>query len=90
MKARRLKAIAKCINDNLAGYDARIENGFCSTDSKISGTRLRRPGKGRQGNRIIVTKGSEVVLDHNSAETYRTNSEVEEWLDREINKQQIR
>jgi len=87
MKARRLKAIAKWINENLGGYTARIEEGYCNTDRKISGTRLRNPGNGRWGNRIIVKKGSEVVLDHNSAETYRKNSEVEEWLEREIDKQ---
>jgi hypothetical protein len=45
--------------------------------------RLRWPGKGREGNRIIVCNAdSKKVLDHNSAETYRQNSEVETWLER--------
>lgn len=81
-KARRLPAIAAWINANLAGLGiaARIERGYCNTDRKIG--RLRRPGKGRQGNRLIVTHGGSVVLDHNAAETYRTNSEVEHWLRR--------
>jgi len=78
-KARRLKTIAKEINETCAGLTARVERSFCSTDRKID--RLRWPGKGRWGNRIIVVCNGEVVLDHNSAETYRCNAEVEEWLE---------
>lgn len=29
--------------------------GFCNTDRKIPGTRLRRPGKGRRGSRLMVS-----------------------------------
>jgi len=79
--ARRLKTLAKEINDTLPGYTAEIVQGYCNTDRKIAGTRLRWEGKGREGNRLIVknSKG-EVVFDHNSAETYRCNEEVEEWV----------
>ena len=76
--ARRLKTLAKEIN-KLPGYTAEIVRGYCNTDRKIG--RLRSPGKGRYGNRLIVkNKEGKVVLDHNAAETYRTNEEVEEWL----------
>lgn len=76
---RRLKTIAADINDNCPGLTARVERGYCNTDRKIG--RLRWPGKGRRGNRLIVTddKG-EVVLDHNATETYRRNEDVEWWL----------
>lgn len=79
-RARRLKVIAEWINANVPALDARVEPGYCNTDRKVG--RLRWPGKGRTGNRIIVTdrKDGRRVLDHNSAETYRTNSEVEQWL----------
>jgi hypothetical protein len=82
--ARRLPTIAKWINANMAeqGYVARIEGGYCNTDRKIG--RLRWPGKGREGNRLIVERYGTKVLDHNSAETYRFNSEVEFWLEREL------
>jgi len=81
-RARRLATLARYINENLDGYEARIEGGFCDTDTKIG--RLRIPGKGRTGNRIKVRRLSDglLVLDHNSAETYRTNSEVEDWIRR--------
>ena len=53
--------------------------GYCNTDRKVG--RLRAPGKGRRGNRLIVQDDAgKVVLDHNSAETYRYNGEVEYWL----------
>jgi len=50
------------------------------TDRKIG--RLRWPGKGRYGNRLIVRDEATqlVLLDHNAAETYRSNDEVESWL----------
>lgn len=80
--ARRIKTIAEWINANMDGYKAEIIEGFCDTDRKAG--RLRIPGKGRYGNRLIVRKAGAVVLDHNSAETYRRNEEIEEWLDREL------
>lgn len=82
-RARRLSAIAAWINSNLAanGFVARIEEGYCNTDRKAG--RLRIPGKGRTGNRLVVERNGAVVLDHNSAETYRHNGEVEEWLRRQ-------
>lgn len=81
---RRLKTIARWINESMPGYSAEIREGYCSTDRKPQGVRWRIPGKGRTGTRIVVRKGSEVVLDHNSAETYRSNKEVEDWIRREI------
>lgn len=72
----RLRTIARLINEHCPGYRAEIVAGFCNTDRKISGTRMRSPGKGREGNRLIVRGHGRVVIDHNAAETYRTNAEV--------------
>jgi len=64
----------------MPGYSARIEEGYCDTD-RPSGN-LRIPGKGRYGNRLIVTNKAGVkVVDHNAAETYRNNGEVMQWLE---------
>jgi hypothetical protein len=81
---RRLPTIAKWINANMAdqGYEAKIEGGYCNTDRPAG--RLRIPGKGRTGNKLVVTRYGTKVLDHNSAETYRHNSEVEYWLKGEL------
>lgn len=79
-RARRLKVIAEWINANVPALRARIERGYCNTDRKVG--RLIWPGKGRTGNRIIVVRVADgtKALDHNAAETYRTNDEVEAWL----------
>ena len=75
-KSPRLHKIASYIKENLPLYEVKIVEGYCNTDRKIG--RLRSPGKGRYGNRLIVTRKSDnsVVIDHNSAETYRQNCEV--------------
>lgn len=92
--ARRLTTIAKYINERVKGLSAYAERSFSSTDRPIAGTRLRHPGKGRSGYRLIVGVtalvkgrpdphrgyGRGVLLIHDSSETYRTNAEVEEWL----------
>ncbi len=72
--------IAKWINENRPELVATVERIRVDTDRKIG--RLRWPGKGRWGNRIIVKRkrGGAVLLDHNGAETYRRNDEVEAWL----------
>jgi hypothetical protein len=80
--ARRLSTIAKHINENWTEYEAKIIEGYCDTDRKIG--RLRLPGKGRTGNRLVVRRKADkkCVLDHNAAETYRSNDEVEYWVSR--------
>lgn len=90
MRPRRLSQIAAWINANVPELDARIERGFCNTDRKLAGTRLRIAGKGRWGNKLVVRKRStkpewarnrgQEVFSHNAAETYRRNDEVERWL----------
>ena len=81
-RSRQLRSIAKWVNTNAPEWLATIEKVVECTDQKIPGTRLRRVGKGRAGNRIILTdrETGALLLDHNAAETYRTNNEVEEWL----------
>ena len=82
-RAPRLSAIAAWINGLANGYTAEVVRGHCNTDRKIAGTRLRRVGKGREGNRLIVRDPSgEKVIDHNAAETYRTNSEAVDKAER--------
>lgn len=77
--ALRLATLAKIINEANAGYRASIVEGYCNTDRKVG--RFRHPGKGRRGNRLIVKDAAgNVALDHNAAETYRTNSEVVYWM----------
>jgi len=79
----QLRTIAKWINQTMPGYSATVIRGYCNTDRKMAGTRLRRPGKGREGTRIIVIKAGITVLDHNAAETYRCNQEVFDWYEKE-------
>jgi hypothetical protein len=80
--ARQLRTIARDINENHPGLRADIVEGYLNTDTPVG--RLRIPGKGRYGNRIIVRRESDgaVVLNHNAADDYRRNEEVESWLAR--------
>jgi hypothetical protein len=85
--ARRLKQLAEEINRVYPDLIATIERGFCNTDRHIKGTRLRHPGKGRRGNKLVVRwrhlfaiDPRSLVFTHNAAETYRCNDEVERWL----------
>jgi len=82
LMARQLKTIANWINTHVPDLRAHIERGYCNTDRKIRHGRIRIPGKGRIGNRIVVTRKQDnvIVLDHNAAETYRCNADVERWL----------
>lgn len=85
--ARRLPTIAAWINTNMTGYEATIIKISYSTDSKVG--RLRAPGKDRDGNKLVVKKDGVVVLSHNSAETYRKNEEVEQWIKDTLKSDQI-
>jgi hypothetical protein len=81
-KARRLKALVQVINES-GKYRAEIVPGYYNTDRKAG--RLRIPGKGRTGNRLIVRSlKNDVVFDHNAADTYRCNGEVEVWVEDHI------
>ena len=86
MKARRLKDLADVINEQYPDLVARVEPSSCNTDRLVG--RLRKPGRGRKGNRLVVRwrhlpplDPEGLVLNHNSAETYRRNAEVERWLE---------
>lgn len=81
----RLATIARWVNEQFPGWEAHVERGYCNTDRKIG--RLRWPGKGRRGTRLIVRERGQsalsrdgLVLDHNAAETYRHNGEVLDWF----------
>ena len=79
-RSPRLTTIAKAINASGTGYTATIERGHCNTDRHPKGVRWRIPGKGREGNEIIIRDpNGNIVKRHNAAETYRRNSEVVEW-----------
>lgn len=90
-KAPRLSVIAAWVNANTA-LVAQMDRVYCNTGRKAG--RLRIPGKGRNGTRILIAKSAEamrayhltgrnhapLLLDHNAAETYRCNADVVRWL----------
>lgn len=79
-KRQTIKSLAKEIRERFPKLHVHIRSWKSDTDRKIG--RLRWPGKGRTGDRITVTDANgEVLLDHKNSETYRTTSEVREWLD---------
>jgi hypothetical protein len=86
-----IRGLAEEIRRRWPDLDVKVEPSRASTDRKISGTRLIRPGKGRTGTRITVRDPSQrddtwlrlpvVLLDHDNAETYRRTSEVRGWIE---------
>lgn len=84
----RLAKLARLINALGNGFQATIEKSFTSTDRKPLGCRyITKKGKGRTGTRIIIRDPQGVVvLDHDSAETYRENGEVLAWVEARFGK----
>lgn len=86
-RAPSLKQLAEFINEWLPKLEAKIVEGYCDTDRKIG--RLRWPGKGRTGNKIVVEKrrgkrGRYPFYEHNAADTYRHNGEVVRWIAKQV------
>jgi len=86
---KTLKQVAKYINERSKklGVEAYVESWESSTDRHWKGSRLRWPGKGRNGSRIIVFKlggswinSGDIKLDHKNSDTYRRVDEVLQWL----------
>lgn len=82
VRAPSLDKMAAFIEAQFPDLRTEIEPSWCSTDQKIPGTRLRRPGKGRSGRKLKVFRRAdgELIYAHNSAETYRRNAEVASWI----------
>lgn len=57
-----IKTLADEIRRRWPELDVKVEQGFACTDRKIPGTRLRHPGKGRLGSRIIVRDPTHPVV----------------------------
>jgi hypothetical protein len=92
---RNHRQLARWINDQKLVDDrgrqvvARVDPWRASTDRKIAGARLRRPGKGRQGLRLGIYAKSDccLVYRHKSSETYRRHSEAREWVEQNLRKE---
>jgi hypothetical protein len=83
-----LDSLAAFIRSEWPWLTVMLEPWESSTDRHIPGTRLRHPGLGRKGRRLLVKDRDETFLDHRSSETYRRNSEVCRWIvDRLDNKE---
>lgn len=87
--ARRLKTLAKLINDTMPGYRAEVSAEVMNTDRKMG--RLRWPGKGRPGNCIRIYQRPETsdgwereVFSYHTGEWPQTNECVEQWIERTL------
>ncbi|AOZ11167.1 hypothetical protein [Cupriavidus malaysiensis] len=79
---RKLHTIGQWINDHLASHGFRAE---------VTRNRCGREGAAvqRDGNRLVVYRNSELLLDHDAAATYRGNADVEQWLQSQLVSLQI-
>jgi hypothetical protein len=97
MAAPKLKTLARMIQAKFGNLvTVTVQPWTVSTDRQIG--RLRWPGKGRKGYRLLVRVNLSTptlrrepflwdhrrchILDHKSGETYRTNAEVVDWMER--------
>jgi len=80
---RTLRHVAAAINaDPSLGLSAAVEKSWASTDSRIAGTRFRRPGKGRNGLKLTVrlVRTGEVVCQVDTSQSYQFTGEAIQWL----------
>lgn len=80
MARQTIRTLAAEMMRRFPELQAIVTQGHCNTDRKIG--RLRRPGGGRRGSLVTVTKGTQVIFQHNNAETYRHTGEVRDWIER--------
>jgi hypothetical protein len=75
-----MKRIAAWITANVPGHRATVEPSYTNTDRHSKGVRWRIPGKRRKGYllRVYGRDQFRCVFSHDSSETYRQNSEVED------------
>ncbi len=66
---------------------ARVEARTTNTDTRVAGTRFRRPGRGRKGLVLEIWpvgadtwRPEQRLFRHESGETYRRHSEAREWI----------
>lgn len=57
-----LTQLAEFINDEFPMLDAKVLASWSSTDRNLAGTRFRKPGKGRRGNKIVVRATAAVKI----------------------------
>ena len=77
-----LRTLGAFVAREFPALKVEFEKGYCNTDRKPAGFRyITHPGKGRTGTRIKIYDDKGVkILDHNAAETYRSNGEVVRWI----------
>ena len=79
VRCPRLKTLGKYINEFLEGYTARVRGGFHES-CRVYG-RVAVSGTSRSTTILEVRNSDGVLaLRHNSAETYRTNYDVVNWI----------
>ena len=80
--ARRLKALAQHINENLEGYEAKIVVGYHIPVKKQGKSRF--VGEKRTGKHLKVRRLSDgaTVFSFNNAEPCQSNAAVEFWIER--------
>ena len=80
--ARRLKTLAKLINETMPEYRAEVTVCRLNTDGSCHGGRIRIPRKGIMGNRISICKRGtfQRVFTHHTGEWPTTNEYVERWI----------
>ena len=77
----------KIVDDRGRSVVAHVDQIRTNTDRRIRGTRLRHPGKGRQGLVLEIWpigadtwRPDQRLYRHTSSETYRRHAEARAWI----------
>lgn len=84
MRRDTIRRLAEEIRQLWPHLEVRVERWRADTDRKVG--RLRWPGKGRDGSRLLVYDRKKdplrPIYDHKNSETYRCCADVRGWMER--------
>lgn len=78
VRCPRLKTLANIINEYVNGYTAKIRNSEHTSSTRIG--RYCIDGATRSATMLTIQGASGYIKRHNSAEAYRSNYDIVEWI----------
>lgn len=85
-RAPQLRVLVPFIHKWLPELEAELVRSHTSTDRKYAGSRIRWPGAGRNGNKLVVKNKAtrSEVFSHDASCPDRWNGEVVSWIAKQL------
>jgi len=78
VRCPRLKTLANIINEFIDGYTATVRSSYHTSSTRIG--RYCIDGATRSATMLTIQGDSGYIKRHNSAEAYRSNYDIVEWI----------